>query len=232
MTTSRPVTGPGGRRTPVVGAQRGPVEPRVDLAPPTIEPACPPDDACPADGSVATTGAGGAASIEEGELRLEIPRWVRRLTALCALALVPWIVYLALVLPKHARASHYDIAWVGFDAAMCLALGALAFSAARRRPSTGPLAAVTATLLVVDAWFDVITSSNQSQFTTALLSAVLIELPLAALCAWVSLNAERLRTRAVRRLWERAEYASRAARRLAAMQRRDNWRRVRHLPPR
>ena len=38
----------------------------------------------------------------------------------------------------------------------------------------------------------------------AFASALLIELPLAALCAWVAQNAERLRRRAYRQLWRLA----------------------------
>ena len=137
--------------------------------------------------------------------RLPLPRWVAWLSALCAIALVPWIVYLAYVLPGHARAAHYDIAWVGFDVGLCVVLLALAWCAARRKPATEALAAVAATFLVVDAWFDVTTASGRARFLSALASAVLIELPLAALCAWIAVNAERLRTRAYRRLWREAE---------------------------
>lgn len=148
--------------------------------------------------------------------QLPIPRWIARLAALCAIVLVPWIIYLSMVLPDHARAAHYDLAWVGFDIGMFLVLAALAWSAARRAPATGPLAAVAATFLVIDAWFDVTTSSGQTRFAFALASAVLVEVPLAALCTWVAVNAERLRTRAYRRLWARAEYSARVAQLLAA----------------
>jgi hypothetical protein len=137
--------------------------------------------------------------------KLPIPRWVAWLCALCAIVLVPWVGYLAYVLPQRARAEHYDIAWVGFDAGMCVVLAALAWCAAKRRPATGALAAVAATFLVLDAWFDVTTSSGRTRFLWALASAVLIELPLAALCTWVAVNAERLRSRAYRRLWQQAE---------------------------
>ena len=42
---------------------------------------------------------------------------------LCSVALIPWIVYLALSLPSRQVSSHYDVAWVGFDVFELIALG-------------------------------------------------------------------------------------------------------------
>ena len=53
----------------------------------------------------------------------------------------------------------------------------------RRSPGAEVAATVTGTLLCCDAWFDVLTSRGASDITQAVLSAVLIELPLAALCS-------------------------------------------------
>jgi len=44
-------------------------------------------------------------------------------------------------------------------------------------------AAAGATLLVTDAWFDVTTAASGAARTQALLSAILLELPAAVLCA-------------------------------------------------
>jgi hypothetical protein len=139
---------------------------------------------------------------------IPLPRWLGPLAVLCVIGLVPWIVYLAMVLPHHARSVHYDIAWVGFDIAMWFVLAALAWCAIRRRPATAQLAAVAAMMLIVDAWFDVVTTANPSQRTYAIASAAIVEIPLAVLCAWVAVNAERLRERRYRRLWQRAEQAT------------------------
>ena len=119
----------------------------------------------------------------------------------CALLLVPWIVYLAVELPQQSRTAHYDVVWVGFDIAMFAALAGLGWCAWRRSTYTEVMAAVTATMLVTDAWFDVVTANNNVRRMEAFASALLIELPLAALCAWVAQNAERLRRRAYRQLW-------------------------------
>lgn len=132
---------------------------------------------------------------------LPVPRWVGVLAGACAVLMVPWIVYLAFELPKQARSAHYDVVWVGFDIAMFAALTGLGWCAWRRSTYTEVMAAVTATLLVTDAWFDVVTANNDMRRMEAFGSALLIELPLAALCAWVAQNAERLRRRAYRQLW-------------------------------
>jgi hypothetical protein len=145
---------------------------------------------------------------------MPLPRWLGPLAVCGVIGMAPWIVYLAMTLPGRARADHYDLAWVGFDCAMWLVLAALAVAAFRRHPATGPVAAVAAAMFVVDAWFDV-TTSHGSSFLVSLLLAVFAELPLAIICAWTAINAERVRERAYRRLharWRRAEDAAGALR--------------------
>jgi hypothetical protein len=141
------------------------------------------------------------------QLTLPLPRWLGPLAVCCAVGIIPWIVYLAMTLPDRTRAVDYDIAWVGYDAAMCAVLAALAYCALRRKMATGAIAAVAATMLVVDAWFDVVTTDKGDQLMAAIISAAFAEIPLAIVCAWVAINAERVRARAYRSLrmrWERA----------------------------
>ncbi len=109
------------------------------------------------------------------------PRWVAPLFALLGAATVPWTIYLSLTL--HT----YRLTWVGFDVLLTAALLATAYAAWRRHPLVGLLAAATAALLVVDAWFDVTLSAGPER-TGAILSAALVELPLAALCGWLARN--------------------------------------------
>lgn len=162
-------------------------------------------------GSPADTVRAAGMAVPPPDEKMPLPRWLGPLATLCAVALVPWIVYLAVNLPRHARTSHYDIAWVGFDLAMWAVLAALAVASIRRRPAVTPLAAVAATMLVVDAWFDVVTASDRQQLSMSIASAVVLELPLAVICAWVAINGERVRGRAYRRLWQRAERAAAVA---------------------
>ena len=116
-----------------------------------------------------------------------------------AALMVPWTVYLSLNLPRHHFASHYDLAWGGFDAAMLVSLAATAWSALRLHTTLPPLAAVTGTLLVTDAWFDVVMSPTAHERWVAVAMAVLVELPLAGVCLWLSVTGHQLVVRHLRR---------------------------------
>jgi hypothetical protein len=124
--------------------------------------------------------------IEEME-RVELtewraPAWVVPMFALAAVVLVPWIVFLVRVLPSAETAEHWDIAWGGFDAALALLLLAVAAGTWRRAPWLERAATAAAALLVADAWFDVVTASTRTELVLAVVSAALVELPLAVLC--------------------------------------------------
>jgi hypothetical protein len=157
---------------------------------------------------VGSTDATGPAAPDESATiplpRTPIPRWFTVLAVLAAGGLVPWIVILAFALPSNNRTAHYAVAWVGFDVAMFFVLALMALAALRRSTWTEPLAACAATLLVVDAWFDIVTAATRHEVIEAVLSAVIFELPLAVVCAWVAVNFERLRQRVFRRLLRRA----------------------------
>jgi hypothetical protein len=147
--------------------------------------------------------------------QLPLPRWLAPLALSCVIGFIPWIVYLSMTLPSDQRTDDYDIAWVGFDSAMCLVLTVLAFLAIRRKTATGPVAAVAATMLLIDAWFDIVTAKDGGDLLLAALFAAFAEIPLAIICAWVAVNAERVRARAYRRLrsrWEHAVEIARSAR--------------------
>ena len=58
----------------------------------------------------------------------------------------------------------------------------------RRSPYAEVAAAVSGTLLVCDAWFDLLTSRTTGELVQAALEAALVELPLAALCFWMAIN--------------------------------------------
>jgi hypothetical protein len=140
--------------------------------------------------------------------RLPLPRWIGPLAIGSIVGFLPWIVYLGFTLPEKVRAEHYDIAWLGFDSAMWTLLAVLAWAALRRHAATGPVAAMASLMLIIDAWFDIFTSSaSHGEMAFAIVLALCGELPLAILCAWAAVHAERIRTRAYRSLhlrWERA----------------------------
>ena len=70
-------------------------------------------------------------------------------------------------------------------------MAAAAVSAWRGGRWLPSLAAATATLLVVDAWFDVITSPG-TDLIEALAYAGLVELPMAGVCIWLTTHAQRI----------------------------------------
>src|SRR5947199_9509107 len=109
-------------------------------------------------------------------------RWIAPLFALAAVALVPWTLLLAKQLPSRHAARHWDVTWVGFDVALSGLLIAVAIAAWRRSPWLEGTAAAAAALLLIDAWFDVTTSASGGELLTALVEAILVEVPLAVFC--------------------------------------------------
>jgi hypothetical protein len=126
----------------------------------------------------------------------QVVRWAGPAFVLFSLFLLPWTIYLGYSLPSHQVSADYDIAWVGFDIMLMLTLATTGFFALRRSRYLAPAAAAMAALLVVDAWFDVVTTPPGQRWMSVVL-AVLIELPLAALCGWLSYHSEQLAERRI-----------------------------------
>src|SRR3954464_14372008 len=114
-----------------------------------------------------------------------LPPVRRRLAvALAAIAvvLVPWTVVLTARLPSEHHTPHWALAWGGFDVALALAAAVTAWACARR-PGWVPVpASITGTLLVCDAWFDLLTARPGGELVEAALEAALAEIPLAIVC--------------------------------------------------
>ncbi len=109
-----------------------------------------------------------------------------------SLILIPWIVYLATSLPTRQVADPWNVAWVGFDSALVIMLSWTAWNAWHRRQMLIPLAIITATLLVCDAWFDIVLDWGSRHVLVSIASALLTELPLAALLLGVALRLIRM----------------------------------------
>jgi len=119
-----------------------------------------------------------------------LPRWVTALFTFAAVGLLPWTLYLTLTLPSRHVTTHYDIAWVGFDIALACAFGGTSWAAVRGSTWLVPLAAATGTMLLCDAWFDIVTSFGAGEVAEAVAEAVFAELPLAAVCAFIVYDTE------------------------------------------
>jgi hypothetical protein len=120
--------------------------------------------------------------------RRPVPTWVAPTFAAFALLLVPWIGFLAVTLP-HAARAYQRLPWVGFDVGLMLALAATAVLAWRGSARVALAATVTATMLIVDAWFDVTTSTSSRDIIEAAAESI-IEVGVAAVCAWIAYHAE------------------------------------------
>jgi hypothetical protein len=137
---------------------------------------------------------------------LEEPRYRRRRWAVlaglvaCCLWLVPWTVVLGFTLPQHFTAGQWAVAWIGFDVGLTVAIGATAFAIWKRLQIAVFGQLVSGTLLLCDAWFDVWLSWGSGEFTVSLLTALLGELPLAAL---FFVGARQLVLMTVHALWVR-----------------------------
>ena len=129
--------------------------------------------------------------LRSGRGRWLAPPWIAPAFLLCAAILLVWAAVLIFTLPRNYTANHWRVAWGGFDIGLGTAMIATAVAIIRRSPFAEVAAAVTGTLLICDAWFDVLTSRTSVELVQAGLEAILIELPLAALCFWMATNLAR-----------------------------------------
>jgi len=115
----------------------------------------------------------------------------------CGVLLVPWTGVLIEQLHGQAGKRSFNSSWVGLDVleAACLLIVAVLLS--HRHRATSPVAAATAAILCMDAWFDTMSAAPQLPYAESLAMACFAELPLAALLAWTA--------------WRALEWAARAA---------------------
>jgi hypothetical protein len=107
------------------------------------------------------------------------------------LGLLPWAFWLSSSLKPHHVTGRWDVAWSGFDIGLAICFVGTAVAAYRRSPSVGAFAAATGTLLLTDAWFDIVLESHGNEESTAILEAVVFEIPAACLCYWIAYRTER-----------------------------------------
>lgn len=96
------------------------------------------------------------------------------------ICLAAWIGLLAATLPRYYRTGDWRGAWVGLDLAELAAFATTGWALWRRRQILIICLVVLATLLCCDAWFDVVLDVRTSGFWLSLFSAILVELPIAA----------------------------------------------------
>lgn len=114
-----------------------------------------------------------------------------------AVLLAPWIVNLAITLPRVYVAHNWDRAWVGFDLLLLVMLVGTGVLGWQRRQLVVLTSFASGLLLVCDAWFDVMTARNHD-VGLSLVTALLVELPLAIVLIVTALQLQRL---IAARLW-------------------------------
>ncbi|HEY4963734.1 MAG TPA: hypothetical protein VIH90_03505 [Candidatus Saccharimonadales bacterium] len=102
--------------------------------------------------------------------------------------LIPWTIFLGEKLPRKYVSTHWDIAWTGFDVLTCILFALTAFFAAKKSSWIAITCAMLSTVLLVDVWFDVLTSRPGIDQSAAVLEAAFIEIPLAILSMAISIR--------------------------------------------
>jgi len=107
------------------------------------------------------------------------------LLTVAALAETAWTIYIGWRLPRHYVADHWYLAWVGLDVAQVVMLLCAAWAAWQRRALLILFASSAATLLLIDAWFDV-TTARRGDFAQSLVMALVLEVPWSLILFWVA----------------------------------------------
>jgi hypothetical protein len=123
--------------------------------------------------------------------------WVIALFAVVGIGLLPWTIWLSASLSPHHVTNNWDLAWSGFDTALALLFLLTALAAYKRSPWVGALAASLGTMLIVDAWFDIVLESHADELRFSIMLAGLAELPMAVFCFWIAHRTERFLTLAL-----------------------------------
>ena len=117
-----------------------------------------------------------------------------------AIFLIPWVLYLELVLPTHYEAYHWRGAWVGFDIGLVVFLAATAILGFLRSHLLSIAAFATGVLLLVDVWFDIMTASPHDR-RASIITGVCGNIPLALILMGIGIQTGR-------RIYQLAEKAA------------------------
>jgi hypothetical protein len=102
------------------------------------------------------------------------------LTGVCAV-LAAWIGILAVNLPLTFKIDHWRLVWVGLDVGELAGFAATVWASWKQRQLIIVFMVFTGTLLVCDAWFDIVLDAGTPNITVSVLSALFAEFPLAFL---------------------------------------------------
>ncbi|MGW5433808.1 hypothetical protein ACWET9_42700 [Streptomyces sp. NPDC004059] len=114
------------------------------------------------------------------------PARLGRVLLAVAVVLLAWTVYLGSVMGGEVQAQNWSVCWVGLDLLEVATLTATGVLAMRRSRAVSPVAAAAAALLLLDAWFDVMTVDGPTDWYIACAMALGVELP--ACCVMICLS--------------------------------------------
>jgi hypothetical protein len=114
-------------------------------------------------------------------------KWPWVLLGAAAVLLVPWMVVLARTLPDSTKVDHWPLAWIGLDVLMATGCAATALLGLRGDARARLTASATASVAVLDAWFDITTAGTGAPLAEALLCAV-AEGALAGACVYLAVG--------------------------------------------
>jgi hypothetical protein len=115
-----------------------------------------------------------------------LPRWLVFFFLGAAVVLVPWIVILFGSLHEVALARHWRLVWGGFDCFLLYGFALTGYRILTRSPRGVIASTATGIMLLIDAWFDVLTARRTGDVLTAVLMAVFAEIPCALVCFYVA----------------------------------------------
>ena len=120
---------------------------------------------------------------DRGEHRA-VPGWIPAACVLAALVLTPWFITVLSFIQRTGELHNLTFFWVGVDAFELVGMVATGWLLLRGSPFVAVSAAITATLLFSDAWFNVVTTVDRAHLGALLMA--LIELPLAGYSLFIA----------------------------------------------
>jgi hypothetical protein len=121
-----------------------------------------------------------------------------------AVVMVPWLIILGATLDGQAQVRMWSVTWIGLDLAEITSLVATAHFLVKRSLFVMTTASFSATLFLLDAWFDIMLSPAGSDWYQALFLAIVFEVPMFLICGCIALTApawcDRTETHRARRL--------------------------------
>ena len=112
---------------------------------------------------------------------IHVPLWLGVIYSMLSLILIPWTFYLSTTLPTRHLSSHWGLSWVGLDVGITMLLLLSALLAYLGSEWVIISSTATGSLLVADAWFDIMNAHAGPDLRQSVAMAVFVELPLATI---------------------------------------------------